>query len=369
MPGLEWEDKWLRTIEELYKKLLLFPKQEFGRFPTPLHRLARVSEDFGVNLYIKRDDLCGYNLYGGNKIRKLQYLLGDALAKGKSAVYTFGATQSNHAMQTAACARSCGMQPILFLEEMIEQDGTGARANLLLDQLYQAEIFVISAQGQPIGQVTERAYQKAEQVIRAYEDAGIECYRIETGGANPLGCLGFVEGYAELISQLREQKIRADYLCLPVGTGGTYAGLVAGKALLGGTAEILGYTVLDKTEEFENELLQLARQTVELLGEQAEVSAADIRLKREYYGKGYELPDDAANKAIRYLAATEGILTDPVYSGKALAGVFDQIQKGYIAKGSNIVFWHTGGTTALFAEKEILGTLVEEKQVKENGKF
>lgn len=336
------------------------PKARLGFFPTPFYRLDRLSGELGVNLYIKRDDFTGMNLFGGNKIRKLQYLIGDAMEKGCEYVFTFGATQSNHAMQTVSACRRCGLKPVLYLVAVVEPDEGDLRSNLLLDKIMGAEVHVVKIQpGEKEEDAEVRSVQMAREHMKCLEAEGHRCYEVPMGGASPVGSVGFIEGYVELIEQTVEMGLCPDYIFHGTGTGGTLAGLVAGRELIGWGKRIVSINVSWKDEGYPERVRQLANESLKLVGTDVRVEdCRDIHTDLNYYQPGYEMPSEGATEAIRLLAEKEGLLVDPVYTGKALAGMLDYIRSGRVPEGSNVVFWHTGGATALFAEKEILGEIV-----------
>lgn len=353
------------------------PKQKLSFLPTPLHKLKRLSEQLGVNIYIKRDDMTGISQFGGNKIRKLEYLMGDAVAKGCDTVFTYGATQSNHAMQTVTACRRLGLTPILYLVAIVEPDEADIRSNLLLDQILGAEIHIVKIRdGETEAEAEERSFVLAREHMARLEARGHKCYDIPMGGANGVGSTGFIEGYAELTEQLETLGIHADYLFHATGTGGTLAGLAAGHNLLHSNTKIISVNVSFKDAAHLKKVERMANDALTYIGAlpagapacppEAENPAMavrpvdaerDLHYDLSYYLPGYEIPNEGASEAIRLLARTEGILVDPVYTGKAFAGMIDHIRTGKVPQGSNVVFWHTGGATALFAEKEILGDI------------
>lgn len=338
-------------------------KQSLGFFPTMLQKMERLSEELGYEIYFKRDDMTGFNPYGGNKIRKLEYLMGDAIAQGCDTVITYGATQSNHVMETVSAARRCGLNPIVYLVSIVEPDENDIRANLLLDALFGAEIHIISANGEDMGKATERSKALSAQRIKELEKDGHKCYDIPTGGATGVGSCAYAEGFEELENQMKALGKEADYIFLATGTGGTLAGLAAGKALTGSKTGLIGINVSPKggdlAKEYRERVVRIANEALTYLGHGDKMVTEDMFIcDNRFYGPGYEMPGKEANEAIRYLAKTEGILTDPVYSGKGFYGMLSYLKNEEIPKGSTVVFLHTGGTTALFAEKEILGDLV-----------
>ncbi|MFD1486032.1 D-cysteine desulfhydrase family protein [Lacticaseibacillus baoqingensis] len=333
-------------------------REHLGFFPTPVHQLKRLSKQLGVNLWLKRDDLTGPNLFGGNKIRKLEFLLGDALAQGADTVITFGATQSNHAMETAVAARKLGLTPWLYLETITPPDQTSDRGNILIDKILGAKITYVSMADRTEAQADEYAMALALKQKAALEAAGHKVYIIPVGGATPIGSVGFAIGVQELLGQLEQSP---DYIVHGTGTGGTAAGLVAGVKLYGQAPQpqVLSINVSPKPLAHYAQTAELATAALQLLGSRETVTAADFHFDQNYFGQGYEQPTASASAAIRLLAETEGILLDPVYTGKGFAGMLDYIRTGKIAPGSNVVFWHTGGISALFAEPAMVGRLYD----------
>jgi D-cysteine desulfhydrase family pyridoxal phosphate-dependent enzyme len=347
----------MNNYEDVNKHLTSRPKVNLGFFPTPLHKLDKLSAQLGVNLYLKRDDMTGYNLFGGNKIRKLEYLIGDAVAQGCDTVFTFGATQSNHAMQTVTACRRYGLKPILYLVAIVEPGEEDLRANMLIDTILGAEIHIVSLNGKTEAEADELAVELAQKHRETLEQQGHKCYMVPMGGANPLGSAGFISGFVELNRQLEEIGQKADYLFHSTGTGGTLAGLAAGKKLLNSDTSIISINASPKPFEHYSKVAKLATEALTYLGSDQQISEEDLNFDQNYYAPGYEIPNEGSSNAIKLLARTEGLLLDPVYTGKAFAGMLDYIQTRKIPQGSTVVFWHTGGVTALFAEKEIVGDL------------
>jgi D-cysteine desulfhydrase family pyridoxal phosphate-dependent enzyme len=334
------------------------PRATLGFFPTPLYRLERLSEILNVEIYIKRDDFSGMSLFGGNKIRKLEYLLGDALAKGCDTVITYGATQSNHAMQTVTACRRLGLNPIIYLNAYVQPDEEDIRSNMLLDRILGAEMHLI--QGKPNeteAQTEERCFALGKEHAARLEAQGRHCFDIPLGGANFVGSAAFIGGYCEMQEQCDALNIDPDFLFCASGTGGTLAGLTAGRKLLKAKAKIIAVAVSDKKPDYEANCALLANKSLAWIESEERVDQGDFVVDRDYFAPGYEKPNMLATEAIRLLARTEGLLADPVYTGKALAGMLGHIRSGKVAPGSTVVFWHTGGATAMFAEKEILGSL------------
>lgn len=349
----------MKSIEEAKEMLGSLKRARLGFYPTPLHKLEAVSEQWGVNLYVKREDFSGITLFGGNKIRKLEYLLGDAGAKGCDTVITYGATQSNHAMQTATAARKCGMKPILYLTAVVEPDKEDVRANLLLDRILGAEVHIIPLDGRTEAKAMEQAYAMAGEHMALLKSQGHKVYNIPEGGSSVMGVCGFISAFAELTEQARDMDIKPEYLFTATGTGGTMAGLTAGRALLGSPVKVVGIQVSKKDETYPDRIVTLGMEGLRLIGAGESYGPEDFEVSPDYYGAGYEIPYQEANDDIRYLAGKEGLFTDPVYSGKAFHGMMDMIRKGRIQKGSTVIFMHTGGATALFSERAIIGDLCE----------
>jgi 1-aminocyclopropane-1-carboxylate deaminase/D-cysteine desulfhydrase-like pyridoxal-dependent ACC family enzyme len=240
----------------------------------------------------------------------------------------------------------------------VEPDLNEPKANLLLDYIYGAEVHIVSVEpGKSEQDAEERSFKMAAEHIRRLEQAGKRPYSIPMGGASPIGSLGFIGGFVELTRQMADLGEYADYLFHATGTGGTLAGLAAGRALLGSETKIVPIAVSPKDEGYERRTANLANAALCLIKATETVQADDIAVDRNYFAPGYEIPNPAGNNAIRRLARTEGILTDTVYSGKAFAGLLDYVER--IPRGSTVVFWHTGGATALFAEKEIIGDIAK----------
>lgn len=350
-----------QKIQQALELLDRLPRARLGFFPTPLQRLERLSEQLGIQLYIKRDDFTGNNLFGGNKVRKLEYLLGRAAADGTTHAITYGATQSNHAMETAAACRRLGIQPILYLTAVVPPRPEDLRANYLLDHLFGAEIHIVSIEpGESEADAEERSFRLGAQRCAALNASGQPCIDIPMGGASALGSVGF----AAAMIELQEQCDAMGGLCFSriyhaTGTGGTMAGLHAGRALLNQAVKIVSVAASPKDEaQYIEKVHGLCRATLARIGTDVALDRSAMHLDLSQWQPGYEQPSAAASEAILLLARMEGLLVDPVYTGKALAGLLADVRRGVIQKGENVLFWHTGGATALFAEPEILGDIV-----------
>ena len=316
------------------------PRQSLGFFPTPLVELPRLSQALaGPTIFMKRDDLTGLAL-GGNKTRKLEFILGEALAQDADCVITAGAAQSNHCRQTAAAAAQLGLECHLVLggEQPVETKG-----NLLLDELLGAQLHWAGE---------HRKGEDIPQLAAQLEAAGKKPFLVPYGGSNELGAAAFVEALYELKQQTHDLNQPLGYIVFASSSGGTQAGLIVAKKLLNWDVELLGIKI-DKEEDdsqtFDQLVLELARSTAQLLGIEAEFSSSDVQLNSDYLGQGYGVVGDAEREAIRLTAQLEGILLDPVYTGRAMAGLIDLIRNGQIGTEAPVLFWHTGGAPALFA--------------------
>ncbi|HEX7750317.1 MAG TPA: D-cysteine desulfhydrase [Bordetella sp.] len=319
-----------------------FPRIHFAHLPTPLERLDRLSKELGgPEIWIKRDDCTGLST-GGNKTRKLEFLMAEAQAQGADMVITQGATQSNHARQTAAIAAKMGFACHILLE-----DRTGSKdanynenGNVFLDFLHGATV-----ERRPGGVDMHAEMEAVAATLRAQ---GRKVYTIPGGGSNPTGALGYVNCAFELLSQANDRSLAIDHIVHATGSAGTQAGLVAGLKAMNANIPLLGIGVRAPKQKQEESVYKLACATAEKLGCAGVVQRADVVANTDYVGKGYGIPAASTIEAIRMFAELEGILLDPVYSGKGAAGLIDLIRKGHFKKGERIVFIHTGGSTALF---------------------
>ena len=312
-----------------------FSRISLGVLPTPLYKLENLSRELGKSVYIKRDDMTGVAL-GGNKVRKLEFLLADARDKGADVVLTAGGPQSNHAMLTAACAARMGMKPVLVLKKRGVLEG----GNLILDRVFGADVRLVDTDSY------DDVYAEMERVMDALRAEGHVPYFIPVGGSVPLGCLGYVECAREIARQAQALGARFTSVVSAVGSGGTYSGLTLGTKLYLPGARSVGVGVCD--DPFADIAWELMEGTARLLELDAPVSREDI-LIHYHIGPGYAIPSRPGSAAVRRLARAEGILTDPVYTGKALAGFFQLAEDGYFDHDEDILFLHTGGAGALFA--------------------
>jgi L-cysteate sulfo-lyase len=308
-----------------------------GHLPTPLHALPRLTEKLGgPQLFVKRDDQTGLAT-GGNKTRKLEFLVADALERKADTLITAGAPQSNHARQTAAAAARAGMRCVLVLRGQPPAEPQG---NLLLDELLGAHVRWAERNAVPA---------TMEAVAAELRTQGRAPYIIPYGGSNPVGATGYVAAMEELMEQARQMDLRLDRIVFASSSGGTQAGLVVGAKATGYSNQVLGISVDQKREDLQALVAQLATATATHLKLDLEFAPGDIAVNANYLGAGYGVMGEPEREAIRLAAEMEGLLLDPVYTGRAFAGMIDLIRKGEIRRKESVLFWHTGGTPALFA--------------------
>jgi L-cysteate sulfo-lyase len=295
----------------------------------------------GPSLWIKRDDCTGLAT-GGNKTRKLEYLLADALAQGADTLITLGALQSNHARQTAAAAARLGLKCALVLEERVSQptDAYRHNGNILLDRLLGASLKIVPRDSS----MTAAAERIADEVRRT----GGKPYVIPGGGSNAVGALGYVGCALEILQQAAGLGVRVDRVVHATGSSGTQAGLIAGFDGMQSGVRVLGITVGRPRDNQEKNVARLLDETWAHLGLKG-ASHDNIEANDNYFGEAYGIPTPAMKEAVGLVAETEGVLLDPVYSGKAMSGLIDLLRKGTFGKDENIVFVHTGGQAGLFA--------------------
>jgi len=308
----------------------------FAHLPTPVEQLPRLSEFLGSpRLLVKRDDQTGL-AFGGNKTRKLEFLVAEAQAQGARMLISAGAIQSNHCRQTAAAAARFGFECTLVLTGDMP---TQPSANLLLDELFGVEIVNVANRVHR-DRILQETFDKAEQ-------AGKKPYLVPYGGSSPVGALG----YAFAVEELVKQGIGADWIVFGTSSGGTHAGLTLGKRIFSYKGEILGISIDESEEWLKAHVSALASDASELLGERIAFLPDDVMATDAYCQAGYGVLTDAEREAMKLFAKYEGLLLDPVYTGRAAAGLIDLIRKGFFKKEETVLFWHTGGQPALFADK------------------
>jgi L-cysteate sulfo-lyase len=312
------------------------PRLHFAHLPTPIERLPRLSEVLGgPQILVKRDDQTGL-AFGGNKTRKLEFLVAEALEQGARTLISGGALQSNHCRQTAAAAARFGLDCILVLNgEMPDHPS----ANLLLDQLFGAEIVTIADRN-----------LRDQTLQNTFENAvtdGRKPYLVPYGGSSATGALG----YAFAMEELMKQSVVPDWIIFATSSGGTHAGLVLGQRAFGYKGKVLGISIDEPEDWLKTLVSKLASDASAKMGERIEFKREDVLANDRYCQAGYGILTDAEREAVQLFARNEGLLLDPVYTGRAAAGMIDLIRKGFFKKNETVLFWHTGGQPALFAEK------------------
>ncbi|PSW19768.1 D-cysteine desulfhydrase [Photobacterium sanctipauli] len=327
------------------KDFELIPRVNITHSPTPLEFLPRLSNELQCNLYIKRDDCTGL-AGGGNKTRKLEYLIADAKQQDADTLVTVGGFQSNHARQTAAAAAKFGFGCELVLEDVsgTPKEDYYNNGNMLLDSLLGANIHPVD--------IDDDCNDVAQALIKKLEGEGKKPYLIPMGGSNVIGSLGYVRCANELVQQLATQNTQIDQIVLATGSAGTQAGLLAGLIAAGSDIPVLGINVSRSAEEQNKLVEQLLKQMLTHLEFDPKLSANKVATNGNYYGEGYGITTAAMISAVKCCAQLEGLLLDPVYTGKAMAGLIDLCETGEIKPGSNILFLHTGGSQGLFSYRE-----------------
>jgi D-cysteine desulfhydrase len=328
--------------------LAQFPRRRYTPGETPLEKAPRLTEALGgPDIYFKRDDLLGLAA-GGNKTRKLEFLVADAIAQGADTLITCGAVQSNHCRLTLAAAVKEGLACRLVLEERVP--GTynpEASGNNFLFNLMGVETVTVV----PGGSDTMKAIEKAADEVKT---EGRKAYAIPVGGSNPIGATGYVACAQEIMAQTFEQGIKINYLVCASGSAGTHAGLVTGFYGCNMNVPVLGINVSREKQQQEDLVHDLVRRTAQHVGLNLEIPREAVTCFDEYVGPGYSLPTPEMAEAVRLVARTEGILLDPVYTGKAMAGLIDLVRKGFFNKGDTVLFVHTGGSPALYVYQDYL---------------
>ena len=312
------------------KRIEEFPRIPLAVLPTPIQKLENISRILGTNVYIKRDDMTGIGL-GGNKVRKLEFLLADAKNKGAEIVFTTGGAQSNHAMLTAACCKKLGITPILILKK---RGVTDRKGNILLEYLMNTDVRFLD---------TGDSADVYREMDRVGQESGKVYYKIPTGGSNALGALGYVNCVKEISEQT---DIKFDYICCAEGSGGTHAGVAMGAKLFMPDTKVIGMMV--DTDPFEEITTNIMKGLAELLELDFVPTVDDVHLV-DVCGEGYAIASPEGNAAIRMMAENEGLFLDPVYTGKAFGGLIKMAREGKFGPDDNILYLYSGGAGGLFA--------------------
>lgn len=346
------------SIRDIKHRIQSFPREKLIHTPTPFEPLEDLTRTLnGPGIFIKREDLTGL-AFGGNKSRKLEFIIPDVLEKGADVIITWASIQSNWCLQTSAAARKFDITPILVLFKTYdlpdEYDG-----NLLLDLILDADIRIKKGTK---GKVFSDSEIEAaiNEVVEEVKKRGQVPYVAPVGGSmaswsmeKPLGAISYVNTFVEMLEQAEALGVDLDHVILATGSGGTQAGLVVGAKALRPETRILGISVLEEKESFSRDVLTIARETVQALDLGLDILEEDVIVFDKYIQDGYGIVNKNVVEAVRLFATKEGIFIDPVYTGKALIGLIDLIEKGFFKPDEKLVFMHTGGIPALFPNKHL----------------
>ena len=352
--------KDIREINTMTRNILRnVPRVNLTFLPTPLQTLPNLSRRYGVEFFMKRDDLTGRE-FGGNKTRKLEFVLPDVLAEGADCIVTGASVQSNWCRQTVAAGNQCGLRTILYLYGPEIPDD--CRGNLLLDKTLGAEVhFVRLGPGETLYDGLTGTEAMRRNRMRELEAEGHTCRYIKVGAPFAKGHVAYFAALAELANQLHDRNMTLDDLdCIvtPLGAGGTYAGLLTAKKLFGSNVKLFGFCTSSMHPTMVDDILKASRETAEFLKLDLTFSEDDVRVDFDFGGT-YDVPTQKSTEAIREVARNEGVLLDPVYGAKAMSGLLEYLREGAIPRGSRILFWHTGGLPALFSGEGTAGRIFE----------
>ena len=313
------------------------PRVKLAALPTPLEYMPNLTRSLGGSqIYIKRDDLTGLAT-GGNKTRKLEFLLGEAVELGADVIVTGANMQSNHMRQTAAAARKLGLDVVLVVSDEKPDEVNG---NLLLDMLLGADLRFVGGHEDDLD-------PKLDAVAKELSDEGRHPYVIKKFGSVPRGTIGYSNAFIELVNQLNERDLAIDNIIV-AGKGGTFAGLYLAAKAMNSDIDITAVAISTLLPNWRNEVSDLIKEGAALLGIELSVKPDELHVLTEYFGEEYGAPTEGMVEAVKLTAQTEGILLDPIYTGKAMAGLIDIVRKGFFTKEDNVLFWHTGGIPTLF---------------------
>ena len=315
-----------------------FPRIKLGHFPTPIESLQNITKDLGgPEIFIKRDDCTGLAT-GGNKTRKLEFIMPDAIKNKADLVVTVGAIQSNHARQTAAACAILGIKCLIVLEQRLANapESYMNSGNIFLNKIFGAEMILCPT--------NKNVEEFAGEIMNDRKKQGVNPYFIPVGGSNHLGELGYIECMREIIEQDSEKLFT--HIILATGSGGTHAGLISGKAHYQSDIEIIGISIKDKKLDQEEKVFRLAKNSCDFI-QCKSLDRKNVIVEDAYVGEGYAIPTEGMKKALKLMARKEAILLDPVYSGKAFDGLIDLVKKGYFKDSDKILFIHTGGSAAI----------------------
>jgi D-cysteine desulfhydrase family pyridoxal phosphate-dependent enzyme len=351
------------SLEALKQKISTFPRKDLIHRPTPLRRLDRLTKELGgPEIWIKRDDLTGM-AFGGNKSRKLEFIIPNALSQGADTIITWASVQSNWCMQTATAARRVGLHPILLLFKTSDQ-AADCDGNLLLDYILGADVRIREAEK---GKIVSEEYVREvlEEVVDEVRKSGHKPYVVSVGGSmpgwsmdKPLGAIAYAEAFVEMVDQARSAEARITHVIHATGSGATQAGLIVGAEAAQTGIRVVGISVSEGRGVLVPIVQKICLDTEKALTMDLGIEPSDIIVLDEYVKEGYGIVNRETAEAIRLLFSTEGIVLDPVYTGKAMAALVDLVKKGYFRKDDGILFFHTGGTPALFPYREPLVRLL-----------
>ncbi len=335
-------------------KLENMKKIETGFYNTPIHKLENLSKKYGINIYIKRDDMTGYAC-GGNKLRKLDYLLSDALDKNCTVLLTYGGAQTNHGRLTAAVAARFGLKCGIIMDGPAPKKATG---NLILDKMMGADLFFMDDtdfKNEP-GAIKAVRYKEltektTAEVVKMYEDRGEKVYLIPVGGSSPVGAAGYVMAAKEIKDQLEDMNLRMDYVFTGFGSVGTYGGLYLGAKYFNAGFKPVGVSVSHKNAGEIQEKIDFIKEADRFLELGVNVNPDDMLIEKGYVGIGYNVPDAETRKYVYMMAREEAVILDACYTGKVFRGMIDMIESGRITKDKNVMLLHTGGAPGIFSEE------------------
>ena len=313
-----------------------FPQKKLSLLPTPFYKLENISHEFSANIYCKRDDLTGFG-FGGNKTRKLDFLIADAINKKANTLIAVGAVQSNFCRIATAAGKVCELDVHLVLGGRLPRKPTG---NLLLDHLFGTNIHSIESDDWNIWELT------AQQLSKELAAKGKIVYRLPVGGSTPVGVLGYVAAFFEILDDCKRLGIKIDAIIHATSSGGTQAGLIVGKVLAGWQGRIIGMGVAKNEGQLSQEVFELANDTGKLF--EISINKSDVIIDNSFMGSAYAVRTAQSDIAIKLFAQREGIILDNVYTGKAAAGLLDYAKRGLFSPNENVVFIHTGGTAEMF---------------------
>ena len=331
--------------------------------PTPLYRLDNLSAQLKSSVYIKRDDMTGM-AFGGNKLRKLDYLVKEAKDAGYTALMTFGGTQTNHGRQTAAAACKYGMKSIIIANMYDAAPPETLSGNLLLDKILGCDVIFLDMASVSRSKENKQPHEvkqeiaklrkaAAKKVIEMYEAKGEKVYEMPAGGSTTTGVLGYFDCVEEIMDQLKQQDVKIDYVVCSSGSNATYAGLWLGARYYHAPFQVIGCTVNPYSWQYNINMANLINETSRRFGLGIEAKPEDVTLLGDYCGTGYDIPDEKTFETIYRLARSEGLFVDPCYTGKGFTGMIDLIESEKIPAGSNVLFIHTGGVPGLYSKQHV----------------